>query len=312
MGAGIAVGPVLAGVLDLDEAWRWLYVFFALGGVAVWIGARRTCRPQHGSARSVPSARFDFLGFVLLTAFLTVLITAIVLVRSAGATVNVVLFALAAVLVAGFVFSQRLGTRRLIRPGLFARKDFLAATAAGLGAGLGIVGVMAFAPTYFVAGLGMSTLHAGAMSALWAGTSAVAALILARHTARISGPVQLMLGLGGAALGAGLMTGIGESSGSARLIVSLVVAGVAAGILNTGLARQAVASVPAEDAATGTAANNTARYLGVAIGVSVASLITAGNATVPAWNLVVWIGAGASVVAAIAVAGLSRTAQPAP
>ena len=312
MGAGIAVGPVVAGMLDLVGAWRWLYVFFALGGLAIWISAHRTCRPRHSSIQPARSTRFDILGFVLITAFLAVLVTAIVLVRSAGPTTSTLLFALAAALLAGFVLSQRLGTRRLIQPSLFVRKDFLATTTAGLGAGLGIVGVMAFAPTYFVAGVGLSTLQAGSMSALWASTSAVAALVLARRTARISGPVQLMLGLGGAALGAGLMTGIGESSGAARLIVSLIVAGVAAGVLNTGLARQAVASVPAEDAATGTAANNTARYLGVAIGVSLASLITTNNATVHGWNLVVWIGAGASLIATIAVAGLSRTARNTP
>lgn len=165
---------------------------------------------------------------------------------------------------------------------------------------------MAFAPTYFVSGLAMSTLHAGSMAALWAVTSAIAALVLARHTARISGVAQLLIGLGGAALGTGLMMGIGASSGAVRLIVGLIVAGVASGILNVGLARQAVASVPAEEAATGTAANNTARYLGVAIGVSVSSLVMMDDTSVARWNLVVWTATGASLLAAAAVAALSR------
>lgn len=306
MGAGIAVGPVAAGALDLIDAWRAFYVILAAGGIAVSFGARRTRRYFPESAPATTAPPFDYLGFILLTGSLALLIAALVVVRTASGSAIVAVFTLTVALVVALVLSQKLGKRQLITPSLFSRSDFLAATAAAFGAGLGVVGVMAFAPTYFVGGLGMNTLQAGTMSALWAGTSAVAALALARYTARISGPTQLVIGLLGAGLGVAMMTGVSGIGDNTRLWGSLVVAGIAAGVLNSGLARQAVASVPPNEAATGTAANNTARYLGVAVGVSIASLIIASDTTVSGWNLIVWIGVGASLLAALVVVLLSR------
>ena len=48
----------------------------------------------------------------------------------------------------------------------------------------------------------------------------------------------------------------------------MVIAGVATGLLNALLGREAVASVGADRAAMGSGANNTARYLGAAVGIT--------------------------------------------
>lgn len=51
-----------------------------------------------------------------------------------------------------------------------------------------------------------------------------------------------------------------------RLTLALVVSGIGSGLLNAALPRVAVESVPAERAAMGSGANNTARYLGSSAG----------------------------------------------
>ena len=53
----------------------------------------------------------------------------------------------------------------------------------------------------------------------------------------------------------------------------MVIAGAANGILNAALSRQAVASVTPDRSAMGSSANNTARYLGSAIGLTVCTLL---------------------------------------
>lgn len=53
-----------------------------------------------------------------------------------------------------------------------------------------------------------------------------------------------------------------------RLTLALVVSGIGSGLLNAALPRVAVESVPAERAAMGSGANNTARYLGSSAGVA--------------------------------------------
>ena len=53
----------------------------------------------------------------------------------------------------------------------------------------------------------------------------------------------------------------------------LLVAGVASGFLNAALGREAVASVPPGRGSVGSGANNTARYVGSALGVTVVSVV---------------------------------------
>ena len=70
------------------------------------------------------------------------------------------------------------------------------------------------------------------------------------------------------ALGQLLGYGLGAGSSPWRLVPSMVIAGVATGLLNALLGREAVASVGADRAAMGSGANNTARYLGAAVGIT--------------------------------------------
>ena len=82
-----------------------------------------------------------------------------------------------------------------------------------------------------------------------------------------------------------------------------MVAGVGSGVLNAALGRMAVASVPAALAAMGSGANNTARYLGSAIGVTAVSVLVG---TTPAglfvgWTHAMWFTAGVSVLGAVGV-----------
>jgi hypothetical protein len=85
------------------------------------------------------------------------------------------------------------------------------------------------------------------------------------------------------------------------------VAGAANGVLNAALGRQAVASVPTDRAAMGSGANNTARYVGSAIGISIVAVIVnrAGDpgavGVVSGWNFAALITAGFSLLGAFAV-----------
>jgi hypothetical protein len=93
-----------------------------------------------------------------------------------------------------------------------------------------------------------------------------------------------------------------------------LIAGGFNGLVNASLGRQAVASVPADRAAMGSGANNTARYLGSAIGITVVAILinhrgTDAAATVTGWNLAAVITAGFSLLGA-AVVLLARLREP--
>ena len=84
----------------------------------------------------------------------------------------------------------------------------------------------------------------------------------------------------------------------------LIVAGLATGVLNALLGREAVASVPPDRAAMGSGANNTARYVGAAVGITMFVIIAthSGPDLAAGWNVAVLVSAVVTMSGAIGVA----------
>jgi hypothetical protein len=123
-------------------------------------------------------------------------------------------------------------------------------------------------------------------------------------------------GLIGCAAGQLALFGLNPDSSIGQLLPGLLAAGAANGVLNAVLGRQAVASVPADRAAMGSGANNTARYLGSAIGLTIVTVLVthAGTASgaaglVSGWNIAVLVAVGLSLLGALAVF-LARESPP--
>lgn len=305
MGSGIALGPIMTGLFDLWGGWRAFYAVLAATGLVLWRVTGLLPCDQRAAGRV--HRRFDIVGFALLTTALGSLVTAIVQVRVGATTSATAMFLLAAALTVGLVVSQRARDTALLDTELFRHPRFLAANLASFGTGLGVIAAMSFACSFFVLGINATTLQAGVLLAAWSGTSAVAALVLSHViSAATSGTGQLVGGLVGVAAGLVLLSRTPEHAEPLRFLPGLVVAGIASGLLNTGLARESVASVPRGNAAMGTGANNTARYIGSSIGVTIASAVAAGS-TMPAhgWNNIAMLAAVTSLGCAVLVAGLA-------
>jgi hypothetical protein len=117
----------------------------------------------------------------------------------------------------------------------------------------------------------------------------------------MAGDVQLVLGLLVVAAGQLALYGAGEF---VALLPGLVIAGIGSGVLNAALGRQAVASVPAGRAGMGSGANNTARFLGAGVGVTVIAVVATRpgvGGLLVGWNQAVLVSASFSVVGALIV-----------
>ena len=144
--------------------------------------------------------------------------------------------------------------------------------------------------------------------------------VLARKLpASMSGRTQLAGGLVVVAVGQVLLLGLSTDSSPLRLLPGLVLAGLASGVSNTALGREAVASVPHGRGGMGSGANNTARYVGSAIGVTVVAVVAtrpslgAGAAgLVAGWNSAIVIATVFSVLGALAVALCRPRRAPVP
>ncbi|MGW6246912.1 MFS transporter [Streptomyces roseolus] len=303
---GIALGPLLAGALALVD-WRSAYaVLGAAALVTAAIGARALTAPAvtptpGGGGRRRP----DLVGATTLALALGALLTALTLGRDGWLRPAPVLLLLAAVaLTALFLLVERRVAAPMIDPGMLRRPAFRASTVGALFTGLAVIGMFSVMPALFQHGAGLSALAAAALFALWSGSAFVVALQARRLAGRLSAPYQLACGFALSAVGVLLLLGTTESADLPwpRLVAGLVVAGAGSGLLNAALPRLAVDSVPPERAAMGSGANNTARYIGSAAGVS---LMLALSAVTPDAALVA-SAALAAAGAVLTVAGSPR------
>ncbi len=299
LGAGIAVGPLVAAGLDGVTGWRGPHWLMALLGVALAVAARLV--PESTSRRRRP---VDLAGMLLLGVALAALLAGLVEGRSGWLRpAPLGLLAGGVAVAAAFVVVELRRAAPMLDLRLFRRPDFTGATVGGVATGLGVIATMSFLPTLVQRGLGHGVTYAALLLLGWSATSVATALVARRL--RVSPRVQLAGGLAGVAVGQVMLTGIDAGAGAGRLLPGLLVAGAASGVLNAALARQAVASVPPELASVGSGANNTARYVGAAVGVTVITVIAArpdAAAMVAGWNVAVWVDAALSLAGAVVVA----------
>ncbi|WP_426247455.1 MFS transporter [Nocardioides sp. LHG3406-4] len=312
VGLGIASGAVLAAALDIGSGWRETYVAVAVIAFALLVP---TLRALPGSSRTHARA-IDVPGLVLLVAGMTLLVSALTQGRNGIDTPTVVLAALAVVALVAFGLVEARVRMPLLDPELLANRRFRGATMGSLVLGAGIIGMSAFVPTVAQVGLGASLWTACWLVVLWAGTSVVSSLLVRHLPHPLEGPFPIAVLLVGVAIGQACGYGIATDSSPWRLAVSMVVSGVATGFLNAVLGRESVASVPPDRAAMGSGANNTARYLGAALGITLFVTVAthAGDGLVDGWNVAVLVStvltlAGAAAIAATGLGGRSERAH---
>jgi hypothetical protein len=204
-----------------------------------------------------------------------------------------------------FVLVQARVAAPMLEPSLWRQPAFAVATGAAFATGVGVLGLMPYMAGFLGSALGIPATTAAVLFLAWSGTRVLSALLARRIPPRVSGRVQLAIGLLGVAAGQLALGGVGADSTWVRFVPGLLVAGVASGILNAALGREAVASVPAGRSGMGSGANNTARYVGSAIGVTVVAVIVAGapGGAIAGWNLATLVTAAISVGGALLVLG---------
>jgi len=270
LGAGVAVGPILAAGLDALGGWRLSYLLTALAAAALAV-AGRVLLSESQAARPRP---VDVAGALLIGLGLAAFMAGLVEGRADWDRLPIIaLLAVGLALVGGFVAVERRIANPMLDLALLRRPDFVGATVAALAAGAGILALSTVVPTVIERGLGEGALLASVVLLAWWATSVLTTVGARWLPAWVTPRAQLVAGLVGCAAGQFSLVGLDLDSSILRLIPRLLVAGAANGVLNAALGRQAVASVPADRTAMGSGANNTARYVGSAMGITVVAVI---------------------------------------
>ena len=303
VGAGIAVGPILSTWLGRWHSWRDVYVVLAAAGVGLALTATR-CPESRASA----GARLDVPGVLLLAGGTSAVLAGLTEGREGWTRPLVVLLLAAGVLLlAAFVAVERRSDHAMIDLALFRRPAFAAVTLAALTTGAGIIALLSFVSGFAGVALGLAPTTTAWLMLAWSGPSVVTAVVSRRLPHHWTGRARMGGALVVIAVGQLMLWGVDVGSGPGRFVPGLLLAGVATGVLNAALGREGVASVPSAQAGLGSGANNTARYLGSAIGVTIVSVVAApsGAATpaalVDGWNRAALVTAAVSLVGALLV-----------
>jgi MFS family permease len=269
VGAGTGLGGLVTVALDHGQGWRTTYWATAAAALVLAAVARWTLAESGGNA----DRRVDVAGIVLLAGGISALLAGLVQSRTGWDRLPVVvLLALGVLLLAAFVPAELRQAAPMIDLRLFRIPGFLAATVGAFVTGATVVGLSSYVPTVLQRGLGESLLTATLLVLVWSAVSTATALAV-RFLPGLDGRVLLALALAVCAVGLAGYAVLGADASGARLLPGLVVLGVGYGAANAALGREAVAHVPPARAGMGSGANNTARYLGAAVGVTLVVLV---------------------------------------
>jgi EmrB/QacA subfamily drug resistance transporter len=266
IGAPVANGPLVGGVLTEYAGWRWIFFVNLPIGILCIAGAIRVLH----ESRNEESGGFDLPGFVTRTGGLFALVLALLRGNDWGwASGRVVaLYVIGVVLLAAFVLVERRQREPMLDFSLFRVPTFSGAQLVAFAISSAMFAQFLYHPLYLHNVLGYTPGQAGLRFLPLSLPSFFVAPLAGRLSSRV--PVRLLIGVGLGLVGLALvlMHGLTPSSSWTHLLAGFLIAGVGIGLVNAPLASTAVSVVEPRRAGMASGVNNTFRQVGIAAGIA--------------------------------------------
>ncbi len=272
VGAGVATGPILGGVLVDVLDWRAIFwtrlPFGVIGSFLVWRYLIDTAPEKRPQGLDLPGA---FVLFGMLFSLVLAVNRGDAWGWSSGTIIA--LFVVGAALVALFIWLERRTPSPVVALDLFRIRAFSGAIISAVLQFIGLATVIVLMPFFLVEARGFSTLEAGAIMAAFPlailVVSPIAGWLADRMDPRYLTTIGLMT-VTGALL---FMATISVGTPVAGIVARLIVMGVGSAVFSSPNTLSIMGSVPTERLGTASASQTTARTMGQAIGIAVAGAL---------------------------------------
>jgi EmrB/QacA subfamily drug resistance transporter len=266
VGAAVASGPLIGGLLTDGLGWRWIFfVNIPVGVFAFAVALTRISESRDEGARQT-----DVSGLVTFSAALFLIVFGILRGNASGWTSPLILLSLVGggLLLVLFVALELRQERPMFDVTLFRQRAFVGVSVATFCIAAGMFAMFPYLSIYLQEMLGYSPLATGIRFLPLTGFVFLVPLATRHLAARVPLRVMISAGLALVAAGLVLMYGLSADSGWTALLSGFIVGGIGIGFANPALAAGALRVV--DPARTGMASgiSNTFRLGGVAVGVA--------------------------------------------
>lgn len=273
-GVGLALGPILGGLLLLQFSWHSVFAINIVLAVVV-IAAALTLL---GESRA-PGRRLDVPGLVLGIVAIGALSYAVIEGGNAGFDdpVIIVSFGVAAVAAVAFVLAEHHSSAPMLHLGLFRNRSFVAANIVGFLGQFTFVGLSFILVLYFEQVNAYTTLSAGTRLLTMTGTYVVVSAFASRIVRRLGFRWPMVVGLVATGAGAFLLLMLTPTTPFWAVALILVLFAAGSGLILTPSTALAVISVPHSEVGTASGSVNMFRQIGGALGASIlGTMLTTG------------------------------------
>lgn len=277
-GAGLGLGPILAGILIAVESWRLVFFLSAPVGIAAIFLAQRFARESRDTGAG---QHIDYAGLMLIAGGVSALTLAILEGSNWGwASPSVlILFLIGAALTGVFIVVELRVTSPLVDLTLFRNRNVVGASVLALL-------ILAVAMTFMVYG-SLYLQRVRGLSALQAGLAFLPFTIAFFTSSQLSGRIVSHIGartpilLGGVVtfVGAVAVTQLDGTTPAFLVAMTFLVLGAGIPLVWTPIGVVALDAVPSERAGMASGINLTCRMFGGSLGVAAGAAILGNDAT---------------------------------
>ena len=319
-GLGVAIGPLVGGVLTESAGWNWVFLVNVPVGIIGAAVAISVIRESKRGARE----RLDLPG--LLTSGVSLFALTFALIESQsygwGSTTVIALLIVSVIALALFVAVERRRTAPMLDLGLFSSGTFSGANVVSVIIGMAMISVLVFLSIFMQRQLGYSASKTGLAFLPMTLVIIFTAPVVGKLGEKVGPRFFLSAGLVIVAVALLLLTSISADSGSLGLVLRLMLAGIGIGFVMPTMVAAALAAVSPEKSGVVSGLINTSRQLGGAIGIALTGAIIAqvakdstadrGTAFIDGLQTALFVAAGIALFGAIVAALTVQKAAVAP